>query len=421
MKKNIIFIFLLFFIQSILLSEELDWNDCVREALNNNPQLQLAKAKLEQAKANSWIAKSSIFPQISASAGASKSGVEFEPDNITTSYSYGLSGMQILFDGFKSLNDINKSNEESEIAELNYKTISANIRYKLRQAYINLMKAQELLNITEDILTRRKKQYLDIKMRYNAGREHKGSLLNAEASLAQAEFETEQAKRSFLLNQQILAKELGRNDFSDLKVKQNFNLLIDLNTRPDFNELLNKNYNYITLEKNKKIAEYSLASAIGDFFPSVNISGSVSKSDDVFPPDGNLNWTAGINLSVSLLDGGLLIARKNSADAYLKQTQKDFEYGKNDILLSLEQSWNNLVDAKNQQEVQEKFLSAAYERAKIADVQYSNGLINFDNWTIIQDNLVNSKKSYLNSQANLLISEAAWIQIIGGTLEDEKK
>jgi outer membrane protein TolC len=314
-----------------------------------------------------------------------------------------------------------KSNEEIDIAELNYKITSAGIRYKLRQTYLNLMKAQELLNITEDILTRRKKQYQDIKMRYNAGREHKGSLLNAEASLAQAEFEQEQAKRDLAVAQHLLAKELGRLDYSDLKVKADFNLEISLAVQPDFNELLAKNYSFILLEKSRKTAEYSVASSIGAFFPAVNLSGSVSRAGNEFPPDNNTNWSAGINMSLSILDGGLLLAKKNAADEYLKQTEEELKYGKDDIILNIEQAWNNLTDAKKQNEIQEKFLVAAYERAKIADVQDSNGLINFDNWTIIQDNLVSGKKSYLNSQIQLLLSEAEWIQITGGTLEDEKK
>ncbi|HPD18549.1 MAG TPA: TolC family protein [Candidatus Goldiibacteriota bacterium] len=423
MKKNFCFLIMIFCLfGKYVNADDLTWQMCVNEALQNNQQIAQAKAKLEQSKANAWTAKSSVFPQLSVSAGASRGGNEFQSlTSDPTSYSYGASVRQSLFNGFQTINDINKSNEEINVAELNYKITSADIRYKLRQAYVNLMKAQELLSMTEDILTRRKKQYLDIKMRYNAGREHKGSLLNAEASFAQAGFEQEQSKRNFLVAQQLLAKELGRTDYADLKVQTDFNLMTDLSQRIDFNELLKKNYNYVTLEKKKKMAEYSAASSIGAFFPSINLSGSVSQRGEEIPIDDGANWSAGINLSLSILDGGLLMAKKNAADAYLKQTEKELEYGKNDVLLNMEQAWNNLADAMKNNEIQEKFLSAAYERAKIADAQYSNGLVTFDNWTIIQDNLVSSKKSYLNSQANLLLSEAAWIQITGGTLEDEKK
>lgn len=428
-KRNFIFLAIIIFFQIKLYSQELSWQDCVEAALNNSPEILSAKAKLEQAKANSWIAKSYIFPQISASASASKTGNEpFMDDNslsllsnlYSESYSYGLSGKQILFDGFKSLNDINKSNEDLNIAEVNYKITSANIRYKLRQSYINLMKAQELINITEDILQRRKKQYMDIKLRYEAGKEHKGSLLNAQAGLSQAEFEYQQAKRNLMLAKEAMAKQTGIEEFGDLKVKQDFKLTMDLNENPDFDKILLNNLNYKLLYHQKKSAEHFYSSSIGSFFPSVYLNASVSKKGDKFLPQ-DTNWFFGINLSLPIFDGGFLIAKAKAAKDYLTQIEKDFEYGEKNILLDIKQTWNNFFDANENFKIQNQFLQAAIERAKIADIQYSNGLLNFDNWIIIQDNLVNAKKVWINSQANLLLSESAWIQITGGTLEDEKK
>ncbi|MCW8799239.1 MAG: TolC family protein, partial [Prosthecochloris sp.] len=53
-----------------------------------------------------------------------------------------------------------------------------------------------------------------------------------------------------------------------------------------------------------------------------------------------------------------------------------------------------------------------------ANAQYSNGLISFDDWVIIEDNLVSSKKSYLNAEAELLLAEAQWMKAKGVTLHE---
>ena len=66
-----------------------------------------------------------------------------------------------------------------------------------------------------------------------------------------------------------------------------------------------------------------------------------------------------------------------------------------------------------------KSLQAAEERAKIAQTQYSTGFISFDNWIIIENDLVNAKKTYLESQASALSAEAKWVQAKGETLEYE--
>jgi outer membrane protein TolC len=90
---------------------------------------------------------------------------------------------------------------------------------------------------------------------------------------------------------------------------------------------------------------------------------------------------------------------------------------KDALSLTLEQDWAALQDAIEQVKVRQKFLDADEERAKIARAQYSVGLISFDNWTIIEDNLVLSKTAYLNAQAQALLSEAGWIAAQGRNLE----
>ncbi|MFA5069642.1 MAG: TolC family protein, partial [Candidatus Omnitrophota bacterium] len=63
----------------------------------------------------------------------------------------------------------------------------------------------------------------------------------------------------------------------------------------------------------------------------------------------------------------------------------------------------------------------AEERAKITRSQYSTGLASFNDWIIIEDNLVKAQKAYLDTRADMLIAEAYWIQAIGGTLEYDEK
>ena len=41
----------------------------------------------------------------------------------------------------------------------------------------------------------------------------------------------------------------------------------------------------------------------------------------------------------------------------------------------------------------------------------------YDNWTIIEDNLVQAKTSFLSAQDNALLAEADWIQAKGEALE----
>jgi len=103
----------------------------------------------------------------------------------------------------------------------------------------------------------------------------------------------------------------------------------------------------------------------------------------------------------------------------LKRAEAEERSGRDTVILTLEESWVGWQDAVGAVAVRKKFLEADEERAKIANAQYAAGLIAFDDWIIIEDNLVNSQKAYLNTQANVLVAQATWAQAKGEILEHE--
>ena len=108
----------------------------------------------------------------------------------------------------------------------------------------------------------------------------------------------------------------------------------------------------------------------------------------------------------------------SQAKAVLNQANADERSTKDGIVVALEQNWASLQDAIENVDVQNKFLIAAEERSKIAEAQYSLGMVQFDSWTIIEDDLVRAKKTFLDSGAQALLAEANWIQAKGEVLEN---
>ncbi len=90
------------------------------------------------------------------------------------------------------------------------------------------------------------------------------------------------------------------------------------------------------------------------------------------------------------------------------------------MLLDLEQKWNEWQNGIDRVEVQRKFLAAAVERSRIAEAEYSIGMLLFDNWIIIEDQLAQMRKAYLEARAGELIAEARWLQSKGEALEHDQ-
>lgn len=420
MGKSIILSALLVFFNCLLANaahsaEMLTWEACLREARENNPDLIAAEERVNQARADKAIAVGNTLPQLSSDI-TQRTSKAAGADQIDA-YSYGVSARQLLFDGLKTSYEINAAQEKIKSAENSYKAVSADIRLKLRDAFIGLLKAQELLIITQDITQRRRQNLELVRLRYEAGREHKGSLLTAEANFAQAEFELVQARRNLELAQRRLIKELGREAFAPVKAQGSFDIGHSKNEEPDFEFIAEDNPFLEELISRKEAARFNIKSAKAEFFPNIYVSARAARSAADWPPQRD-EWSAGVVVSFPIFEGGSRLARVSRARAAFNESAEGLKSGRAGIILALEQAWGNLQDALGRAGVQGKFLQAAEERARIAQAQYSTGLITFDNWTIIEDDLARVKKSFLQAQAGSLIAEANWVQAKGGMLDE---
>ncbi len=395
----------------------LTWMECVIIAQKIHPDVLSAEEKFTQSKADKALSQSGVFPQITAGEDSSISKVE--KSKSSKSHSLSVSGKQLLFDGAKTGAGVKEALENVKAAEYNKDVVSSNVRLNLRTAFVDLLRAQEVIGLTEDILALRKQNVELVSLRYDAGREHMGSLLTTKANLARAEFEAAQAKRQLELAQARLNKELGKGKYSPLKVRGDFILTENLEQKPDMPELAVNNPFLKQLASKKEAARWGISSAQADYFPQVYADASAGRSDQKFPPEKN-NWSAGLSFSWPLFEGGSRKAQVDKSQSVFRQSEQDLRSGKDSVIYTLEQNWANLLDARDNVLVLNKFLEAAGERSKIAQAQYSNGLITFNDWTIIEDSLVNAKKSYLDAQSNALLAEANWVQAKGGRLGYEE-
>ncbi len=412
---------LLFFIATPVAGsggEMLTWETCVSEALLAQPELFSARASLDEAEASKRIAVSSERPQLKAGLSAVQSGSTQGSGSSASSFSYSLSASQLLYDGGSTSSIIAGAGESVTAAQYQLSTVSSAVRLALRTAFIDLLKAQELVGLAGEIAERREKNVRLLQLRYNAGREHIGSLRRAEADMAEAAFEVAQAERALVLARSKLASALGRDQRSVVSVKGSFKASESLVSTPQFSALARQNPQVQQLQAVERSARHDLDASRHAFAPELSLTSSVGKSSfDQLPVDA-LDWNAGFSVSIPIFEGGSGRASVAKALAALNNKAGQEQSGYLQVLDALEESWKNFQDASENVGVQKKFLEAAVERSTIANAQYSNGLISFDDWVIIEDNLVSSKKSYLNAEAELLLAEAQWMKAKGVTLHE---
>ena len=401
--------------------QELSWQDCIKEAATNHPDLIAAVEEVKQSEAAKKITASALYPQIDANLNAStgRSASDNAPASTADSYSYGLTGTQLIFDGTKTIQEVKAASETIKSFQQNYKFTSTTVRLNLRTAFVNLLKAQELIRVSEDIVKIRKGNLELITLRYESGLEHRGALLTAEANLAQANFQLSQAKRAVELAQRQLTKEMGRKEFIPMRADGDFKVIDTASQEPDFETLTKNNPSLMLIIAQKNSAEFGLKSAYANFSPTLSGTASANKNGAKWTPKGD-EWNLGLVVSMPIFEGGLRLAQVSQAQALLNQLKENERSTRDGLIVNLVKTWAALEDAIETVGVQYKNLLATQERSKIAEVEYGTGFITYDNWTIIEDNLVQAKTTYLNAQAGALLAEANWIQAKGETLEYAK-
>lgn len=410
MKKIPLIIFFLMLNYSPLYSKDLKWEDVVSAAEKNNADLNSARASVRSEEAKVRSSCGDFFPQLIGNGSYSKSD-NSGGSSAQNNYSMGLTLQQSVFSGFRSRAGLEGAKADLDGAKANLALVESQIFYDLRSAFINVLYAQENVKLLKKIRDRKEENQKLIELRYQGGRENRGSYLRANAQYHQAKFEVEQAERTLRVSRKNLSQVTGE-ELNDLdQASGSFSVEIrtgsvDFKTLTLQTPLYRKSY--FSLTKTKASLEQSKS----EFYPSLSLSGSGKKSGE----DVSLNqdsWNIGASVSYSFFSGGRNFFDVKQAKAEMNRASFSLEEQSREIEYSLENAFNQLLDAIGQADIQKQFLDAAEERAKIARAQYGNGLISYTDWDIVETDFTNNEKQALGALKNAAIAEALWIKIRG--------
>jgi outer membrane protein TolC len=397
------------------------WAECVSNAEINNPDIVSARESIMQKEADWGIARAPMLPQISASAGADKAYTVTEGASRNgKNYTYGISAKQLIFDGFKTWYDLKSADVKTETQRYAYIAASATVRLNLRTAFVDLIKAQEMMTLAKDIESRRKHIMDLVKIRYDSGSENRGSYYAAKADYAQAQADTTAATRDLAAARRKLLTLMGNDADDEIVVTEKLELTERYTDQPDLYALADKNPLVKKAVSTKDAAAYDAKSSLLAYSPKLYGTASAERSGSSIPLS-QTNYIIGLQMTAPLFTGGDTWYANKKAESVLRQSESDIKSARETAIRTLTTSWNSLKSGIENVDVQNQYLGAAKERSTIGEAKYSIGLLTFDNWTIIEDGLVSARKSYLEACAAALRAEATWIQSIGGSLENETK
>ena len=395
----------------------------ISQALQQNPDLASASARIRESRARRDADKASLFPSLGGSASTSSravnpsSGSSFE----NTSYSTNLdASWEIdLFGKQRSL--IQAATANLGTAEENHHSAQAALASEIAIAYTNLRTAQAGLEILRRNVTTREETSQLASWRQQAGESDSLEPNQALSSLEQARAAIPTLEQQAARSRNLLALLSGRDPGS-------LDALLAANKRaiPDPPRSLAIGIPADTLRQRPDVraAGYSLLAAAARTraadalrYPSLNLSGSLGlnalTSSKLFNPQ---TATAGAIAGISspIFDAGRIRSNIQANDAAEEQA---FHAYRSTILAALSETEDSLIACRRSAErlaTLVKAAAAAREADTLARLRYQAGEIDFLIVLDAQRSLLSLEESLLNTRADRTIAYIQLYKALGG-------
>ena len=405
---------MIFSLSSANAKSTLTWETCLKDLIQNNPELSASEEGVAVSAAKKRASFSGFFPQLAATANLNRDNSGIASDGSATprdQFSIGIQATESIFSGFKDFYRVTRASHEIRLAKATQEAIKAKLSSDLKITFAALIYNQEQSVLAESISKRRRDNMRMVTLRYEGGRENKGSSLFSKASLEQALFEVLQIHRGTEVARLNLARVIGKTTELDFEVSGKLSWTPMEATIP-FKPLVAQTPEHQQAEAQWQVAEAQSRIAQSDFYPELSLTGSYSKTGTIFPPN-TPRWSVGVAIAFPFFPGGQNIFNYQSASAEARKADFTKNNTDNLILAKIQQMHAAFMDAIGLQKVAKEFLEASQVRAIISRGRYQAGLMTFEDWDLIETDLINRQKIELQSRRDVVFAEAALEQSQG--------
>lgn len=352
-------------------------------ALQNHPQIRSGNFSLNAAEQDVKVARSRYLPQISGNiVGAyADNGTQIEAGNGLTNSSvlrrgaYGVSINQLItdFGRTKSQIDAVKADYEARSAGVEY--TKQRVLFDVIRAYYNSLRAQALEQVADDTLKARSDFLEQVSALREAGRRSDLDVSIAKQDVSDAQLLKLQAKNGVDDAAAILSQALGLSEVQHFKlVSQQKALSPPGNIDHIIAQALDLNPELGVLKARALAARKIADSDHAEHYPTISAIGYAGEVP--FDPTGLSKpgyAAAGINLTISIFEGGRITAISKGADFNAESARDDLIDKQNSLSRDTRVAWNSAKVAYENIDVVKQLLDNAIRSLDLTTARYELG------------------------------------------------
>ena len=380
--------------EKIDVAGELTLERVIRIALQNNPDMDMAVARIQQSEAMLDEAMSVFWPVIgiygeylqgnAPSAYLFKTidqrqlppNTDFNNPGWFENYEVGIHGRLNLFNGGRDYLRKRMAETGLRISEMDRDSIKNGLVTSVIHAYYSVLAAEKYVGISGDSVKTVKKELKITDVRYEAGSALKSDVLSLKVALARSEEDQIRARNNHSLSLSSLANLLGLDpdtalrlagtDQTPIKVPDLYEkaLVAALAGRP---ELQKTRLQVVQSRMNLDVAR-------SEYLPRLDAQARTYFDDPGFSFDWDRrNWTAGIILNWDLFTGFGTKSHVEKAQALLKEMLSADRKTTLSVQLQLKGTYLKHQEAKARWDVSQASVALSEESLRLVQKQYAAG------------------------------------------------
>lgn len=429
---------------SISAQDLLNKSEAIKLVLENNFGILVASNNVEIAKNNKGILNSGYLPSLSTSAGAdynkqttvtSFPGV-IDPDTggqrpdieiagaETQRYNAALSLGYTLFDGMGRFYNYKRLKEEYNLTELQARETIENTIIQLFTVYYEIARLSQNTDILKETLRISRERLTRADYQFEYGQNSKLDVLNAQVDVANDSINLINIKQQLINTKRdlkvLLANQLQQDFQVDTTVAFIPELILDqyIKSAPQNNVTLLQN------QSNIQLSEYDVKVSKSGYLPTVGLIGSYGWNENrnpqsVFFP-GNVsdtyNFSAGINLSWNLFDGGATSTRIQNSKIALDNQEIARDQIKMEVERDIANALGNYKNRLEVLEIQRQNVVTNKNNFNRSKERYNIGQITSLEFRQAQINLILAETNLNGAKYDAKLAELQLLQLTGQLL-----
>lgn len=400
-------------------------NELINIALQENKDVKISAAVIEEFMGRYGIIRSPLFPQIYAGATAGRDrATEEGPSPLSPAVENPANNYQTFLSASWEIDLWGKLRRATEAARADLlsteeaqRTVILSLVTSVAGAYINLRDLDKQLEIAKQTAKTREDSYNLFKLRFNGG-------VISELELNQVKSEYEQAlstipviEKNITQQENALSVLLGRNPGAIPRGKTIDDLTLPAVPAGLPSDLLVNRPDIRQAEQDLIAANARIGVARAQYFPSISLTGlfgwaSTDLSDLFSGPAKTWSWAAPV--TAPIFTGGAISGQVKAAEAIQQQALVRYQQVIQNAFREVEDSLVDQRKTMEQLQTLKMQVGSLGNYARIARLRYDNGYTSYIEVLDAERSLFNAELTYTQTQGFLFQALINLYKAIGG-------